>query len=68
MHLVQSVIANIQLANVIEANRVESVLLPVIEKALHGLRYGYVQLVVHDGQLVSIERVEKIRVPSEIPK
>ena len=32
-----------------------------IERALEGLRYGTVQLTVHDGKLVRIERMEKIR-------
>ncbi len=32
-----------------------------IDRALEGLRYGTVQLTVHDGKLVRIERVEKIR-------
>jgi len=32
-----------------------------IEHALRGLRYGSIQLVVHDAQVVRIERVERIR-------
>jgi hypothetical protein len=36
-------------------------LVPALERALRDLRYGYIQLVVHDGQLVRIERVERIR-------
>lgn len=32
-----------------------------IQRALHGLQYGSVQLVVHEGQVVRIERVERIR-------
>ena len=42
-------------------------LLPAIERALQDLRFGYVQLVIHEGQLVRIERVERVRltVPSE---
>lgn len=38
----------------------ESVL-KAVEQALQGLRYGTVQLIVHDGELVRIERIEKIR-------
>ena len=32
-----------------------------IESALRGLRYGAIQLVIHDAQIVRIERVERIR-------
>ena len=32
-----------------------------LEQALRNLRYGTVQLVVHDAQIVRIERVERIR-------
>ena len=32
-----------------------------IERALHGLQYGSIQLVIHDAQIVRIERVERIR-------
>ena len=32
-----------------------------LERALRHLRYGTVQLVVHDAQIVRIERVERIR-------
>ena len=39
----------------------EAELIPAIQRALRGLRHGSVQLVVHDGQLVRIERVERIR-------
>jgi len=32
-----------------------------IERALRGLQYGSVQLVIHDAQVVRIERIERIR-------
>ena len=32
-----------------------------IAYALHGLQYGSIQLVVHDGYLVRIERFERTR-------
>ena len=32
-----------------------------IEQALRGLRYGTIQLVVHEAQVVRIERLERIR-------
>lgn len=36
-------------------------LVPIIKEALKDMRYGTVQLIVHDGQLVRIERTERIR-------
>ena len=36
-----------------------------VEEALRDLRYGTVQLIVHDAQVVRIERVERIRVPAD---
>lgn len=36
-----------------------------IERALEALRYGSVQLIVHEGQIVRIERLERIRLPAE---
>ena len=36
-----------------------------VEDALRDLRYGTVQLIVHDAQVVRIERVERIRVAAE---
>lgn len=32
-----------------------------IERALRGLQHGAVQLVIHDAQVVRIERVERVR-------
>lgn len=34
--------------------------------ALAGLRYGAVEIVVHDGRIVQIERREKVRVAPEV--
>ncbi len=36
-----------------------------ILRALEGLEYGSVQIVVHDSQITQIERVEKQRFPLE---
>jgi hypothetical protein len=33
-----------------------------IARALRGLRYGSVEIVVHDGRVTQIERKEKVRV------
>ena len=35
-----------------------------LEQVLRGLRYGTIQLVVHDAQVVRIERLERIRLPA----
>lgn len=32
-----------------------------ILEALHGLRFGSVEITVHDGRIVQIERKEKVR-------
>ncbi len=41
-----------------------------IQDAVEGLRYGTVQIVVHDGRIVQIERTERYRYegPSESRK
>ena len=41
--------------------RLSALLARQVEHALHDLRYGTVQLVVHDAQVVRIERTERIR-------
>jgi hypothetical protein len=35
--------------------------LEFIEDALRGLRFGEVTVIVHDGQIVQVERIEKKR-------
>jgi hypothetical protein len=40
---------------------VEPVLLQQLAKALENLRYGVIELTIHDGRIVQIERREKIR-------
>ena len=35
-----------------------------LAQALRGLRYGTIQLVVHDARIVRIERIERIRLPA----
>lgn len=34
-----------------------------IERLVSGLRYGTVEITVHDGRIVQIDRTEKIRMP-----
>ncbi|HEX2853641.1 MAG TPA: YezD family protein [Opitutaceae bacterium] len=36
----------------------------LVREKVEGLRYGVVQLVVHDGRVTQIERTEKTRLPS----
>ena len=43
----------------------EPPVLSLLQDALKDLRFGTVQLTVHDGKLVRIERLEKIRLPTE---
>lgn len=33
-----------------------------ILEALHGIRYGSVEIIIHDGRIVQIERKEKLRI------
>ena len=47
-------------ARALRAMRAPSVW-PAIEDALKTLRYGAIQLIVHEGQIVRIERIERIR-------
>ena len=47
--------------------RLSAAVVKELESALHALRYGSIQLVVHDAKVVRIERIERIRLtdPSE---
>jgi len=44
----------------------EPALLATINQALKNLRYGTIQLTVHEGKLVKIERVERIRIATPL--
>lgn len=35
--------------------------LEVVQRHVHSLRYGVVQIVVHDGQVTQIEKTERVR-------
>ncbi len=37
--------------------------LALVREKVEGLRYGVVQLVVHDGRVTQIERTKKTRLP-----
>jgi len=38
--------------------------IPLVRAQIENLRYGIIQLVVHDGRVTQIERTEKVRLPS----
>jgi len=35
-------------------------------QALHGVKYGSLEIVVHDGRIVQLERREKVRIAPEV--
>ncbi len=39
--------------------------LSIVRQKVESLRYGVVQIVVHDGQVTQIERTEKTRLPGQ---
>ena len=40
--------------------------LRLVQQKVESLRYGVVQLVVHDGRVTQIERTEKTRLPDPV--
>lgn len=41
----------------------EPALMPTLHEALKNLRHGHIQIIVHEGEIVRIERVERIHLP-----
>jgi hypothetical protein len=39
--------------------------LPIVQSQIGSLRYGVVQIVVHDSRVVQVERTERIRLGAE---
>ncbi len=39
----------------------------VVQQHVQSLRFGSVHVVVHDSRVVSVERIEKFRLPTHIP-
>jgi len=39
----------------------------VVARQVSGLRFGVVQIVVHDSRVVQIERTEKVRLDQPLP-
>lgn len=46
----------------------EAAILREIQSALQGLRFGSVEITVHNAQVVQIERKEKFRLQASSPK
>ena len=44
-------------------SRSPSAWMPAIQEALKGLQYGHIQIVIHDGDVVRVEKVERIHLP-----
>jgi hypothetical protein len=45
--------------------RNEPAWLPIVQRQIGSLRFGVVQIVVHDSRVVQVERTEKIRLGAE---
>ncbi|MDX5372800.1 MAG: sulfur starvation response protein OscA [Pseudomonadaceae bacterium] len=54
--------------SVTPAGQDEASILREIQAALHNLRFGAVEITVHNGQVVQIERKEKFRLPPQTNK
>lgn len=39
-----------------------------LERALRGLQFGSVEMILHDGKVVQIERKEKVRIEQDNPR
>ena len=48
--------------------QIPPVLLRELEQALRTIRYGSVELVIHEGRVVQLERREKVRVDTEVTR
>jgi hypothetical protein len=52
-------------ANLIPAAGTPPEWLALVREKIESLRYGFVQLVVHDGRVTQIERTEKTRLETK---
>jgi len=43
-------------------------LLRELEQALRSIRYGTIELVIHEGRVVQLERREKVRFEAEVTR
>lgn len=51
--------------NFLSERQIDESLVERILRALEGLEYGSVQIIIHDSKITQIERVEKQRFPLE---
>jgi hypothetical protein len=49
-----------------DALRLAPAILHALKEALGTIRFGVVELVIHDGRVVQLERREKVRFESEV--
>ena len=49
-------------------SQIEAEMLKNIMKAIHQIKYGSVEIVIHDSRIVQIERKEKIRFDNDIAR
>ena len=52
-------------SEVIELNKDEEQLLLEIVSAIKSIKYGYIQITIHDGNVVQIDKTEKIRLDGQ---
>jgi hypothetical protein len=45
---------------------IDKTMLAAVAQALHGLRFGSLEIVVHEGRIVQLERREKVRLGTEV--
>ncbi len=45
---------------------IDKATLAAVAQALHGLRFGSLEIVVHEGRIVQLERREKVRLGAEV--
>ena len=45
---------------------IDKAMLAAVAQALHGLRFGSLEIVVHEGRIVQLERREKVRLGTEV--
>ena len=52
-------------SGVIELNKDEEQLLLEMISAIKSIKYGYIQITIHDGNVVQIDKTEKIRLDGQ---
>jgi hypothetical protein len=49
------------------ANPAQPAWLDLVRDRVSGLRFGIVQIVIHDGRVTQVESTERVRLPAESP-